>query len=405
MVKRDRDRDRVAERMVRDPSRRGKRLVEERAAYFALVNEGVGFREAARTVGVNYRTTKYWRAARATPPPGPAPREISSRFLSQAERVLIADRLREKASVRSIARELGRPASTISRESNRNAQPDGSYQPHAAQQLATARRARPKTGKPAADPVLRALVQDGSEQRWSPQRIARRLRREHPDRPEWHVTHETIYQALYVQAAGGLRREVATWPRTGRAVRRPHPRPDQRQPRMATDMVMISDRPADVEDRAVPGHWEGDLIIGARNASAIGTLVERSTRFCLLLHLPNGYTPAAVRDALIAKIRTLPTQLRRSLTWDQGSEMHYHHQFTLATDMPVYFCDPHSPWQRGTNENTNGLLRQYFPKGTDLSVHTAEHLDTVAAELNDRPRMTLDWDTPAERITTLLATN
>jgi IS30 family transposase len=216
------------------------------------------------------------------------------------------------------------------------------------------------------------------------------------------VTHETVYQALYVQAKGGLRREVASWLRTGRAQRRPHQQPDQRRPRMATDMVMISERPAEVADRAVPGHWEGDLIIGGHHQSAIGTLVERTTRYVLLLHLPDGYAPARVRDALIATIHALPDQMRRSLTWDQGSEMHYHGQFTMATDMPVYFCDPHSPWQRGSNENTNGLLRQYFPKGTDLSVHTAEYLGFVAAELNGRPRMTLGWDTPAERMATLL---
>jgi IS30 family transposase len=332
-------------------------------------------------------------------------REISSRFLSQDERILIADRVREKASVRSIAAQLRRSPSTISREIRRNRQPEGSYRPHAAQQWAVARRARPKISKLAADPVLRAIVQDGLDQRHSPQQITRRLRRDHPDRPEWHVTHETLYQALYVQAKGGLRREVTSWLRTGRAIRRPQTQPDARRPRMATDMVMISLRPAEANDRAVPGHWEGDLIIGEAHQSAIGTLVERATRFCLLLHLPDGYAPAAVRDALIAKISTLPVQLRRSLTWDQGSEMHYHGQFTTATDMPVYFCDPHSPWQRGSNENTNGLLRQYFPKGTDLSVHTAAHLDFVAAQLNGRPRMTLGWDTPAERMATLLTGN
>jgi transposase, IS30 family len=271
--------------------------------------------------------------------------------------------------------------------------------------MAASRRARPKLGKLAADPALRAVVQDGLQQRHSPEQIARRLRRDHPDRPEWHVTHETMYQALYVQAKDGLRREVASWLRTGRALRRPHTQPDERRPRMATEMVMISERPAQAEDRAVAGHWEGDLIIGAGNQSALGTLVERSTRCCLLLHLPNGYGPAAVRDALIAKIRTLPEQVRRSLTWDQGSEMHYHHQVTMATDMPIYFCDPHSPWQRGTNENTNGLLRQYFPKGTNLSTHSTEHLDFVAAERNGRPRKTLDWDTPAERMTPLLTAN
>jgi IS30 family transposase len=198
---------------------------------------------------------------------------------------VIADRLRDNTSVRAIARELGRPPSTISREKTRNQHPDGSYRPYAAHAMAAARRTRPKIGKLVADPALRAVVQDGLQQRHSPEQIARRLRREHPDRPEWHVVHETIYQALYVQARGGLRREVASWLRTGRALRRPQRQPDQRQPRMATPMVMISDRPAEVEDRAVPGHWEGDLIIGARNQSAIGRLVERNTRFCLLLHL------------------------------------------------------------------------------------------------------------------------
>jgi IS30 family transposase len=399
-----RDRDRIPEGVTRDPSRRGKRLVEERAAYFALVNQGVGGREAARQVGINYRTGKYWRAAVAAVSPAEPP-AISSRYLSLRERIVIADRVRQPGvSLRDIATGLGRPVSTITRELDRNQEPDGIYQPHQAHERAAARRPRPKTSKITADPVLRAVVQDGLDQRRSPRQIVCRLRRDHPDRPEWHVTHETIYQALYVQARGGLRREVAGWLRTGRIARRPQTRPDQRRPRMATAMVMISDRPAEVADRAVPGHWEGDLIMGAFNRSAIGTLVERATRFVMLLHLPDGYTPTAVRDALVAKIATLPAQLRRSLTWDQGSEMRLHGQFTTATGMPVYFCDPHAPWQRGSNENTNGLLRQYFPKGTDLSVHTAEHLDAVAAELNDRPRQTLGWDSPAERVTGLLTT-
>jgi transposase, IS30 family len=382
----------------------GRSLVEKRVAYFALVSAGVGFRAAARRVGVDYRLTKRWRHGRrpVRTSAGLGVREISSRFLSESERVVIADRLREQASVRSIARELRRAPSTVSREKRRNQQPGGAYQPHTAHRLAALRRARPKIGKLAADPGLRAVVQDGLDQRWSPQQIARRLRRGHPDRPEWHVTHETIYQALYLQARGGLRREVASWLRTGRVLRRPHRQPDQRQPRMATPMIMISERPAEAADRAVPGHWEGDLIMGAHNRSAIGTLVERATRYVLLLHLPNGHGPTAMRDTLTAKINTLPEQLRRSLTWDQGNEMHFHGQFTQATNMPVYFCDPHSPWQRGSNENTNGLLRQYFPKGTDLTTHTPEHLNHVATELNDRPRMTLNWDTPAERLTTLL---
>jgi IS30 family transposase len=246
------------------------------------------------------------------------------------------------------------------------------------------------------------MVQDGLDGRWSPEQIVRRLHRDFPDQPGMRVCHETIYQALYVQGRGELRRELARALRTGRAMRRPRRQAQQRQPRMATPMVMISDRPAEVEDRAVPGHWEGDLIIGKDHKSAIGTLVERTTRYVLLVHLPHGRTPALVRDALIETVQTLPEHLWRSLTWDQGSEMHRHHEFTVATNVPVYFCDPHAPWQRGSNENTNGLLRQYFPKGTDLSAHTRDHLNKVAVELNGRPRKTLDWDTPAERLTKLL---
>jgi IS30 family transposase len=252
--------------------------------------------------------------------------------------------------------------------------------------------------------VLRALIEAMLEHKCSPEQISRRLRRDFPDRDELHVTHETIYQALYVQGRGALRRELTAALRTGRAIRRPHRRPDQRQSRFTTPMVMVSDRPAEADDRAVPGHWEGDLVIGKDNGSAIGTLVERTTRYVLLVHLPAGRTAAHVRDGLLATIATLPTHLKRSLTWDQGAEMALHHEFATAADMPVYFCEPHSPWQRGSNENTNGLLRQYFPKGTDLSTHSAEHLAAVAAELNSRPRKTLGWDTPAERFTKLLNT-
>ncbi|GAA4992809.1 hypothetical protein GCM10023205_76780 [Yinghuangia aomiensis] len=218
------------------------------------------------------------------------------------------------------------------------------------------------------------------------------------------MTHETIYQALYVQGRGELRREVARALRTGRAMRRPHRSSHKRQPRMSAGMLMISERPAEAADRAVPGHWEGDLIIGKAHKSAIGTLVERSSRFVTLVHLPDGRQPTHMRDALVQAVSGLPAQLRRSLTWDQGSEMHLHRQFSTATDMPVYFCDPGSPWQRGSNENTNGLLRQYFPKGTDLAAHTRADLDAVAAELNSRPRKTLGWETPAERLAKLLTT-
>jgi IS30 family transposase len=217
------------------------------------------------------------------------------------------------------------------------------------------------------------------------------------------VSHETIYQELYVQGRGQLRRELTRCLRTGRTLRRPRRRPDQRRERGIRDKVMISERPAEVEDRAVPGHWEGDLILGKDNATAIGTLVERSSRFVMLLHLPGDHGAEQVRDAMITAMHGLPTALRQSLTWDQGVELARHTEITFALDMPIYFCDPHSPWQRGSNENTNGLLRQYFPKGTDLSVHAAADLDIVAAELNARPRKTLDWDTPAEALTRLLS--
>ncbi|GAA1277707.1 hypothetical protein GCM10009658_19420 [Planotetraspora silvatica] len=337
---------------------------------------------------------------RVVTPSGP------SRFLREDERIHIADRLRETVSIREIARELGRAPSTVSREVRRNRHPtNGQYRPHAAQARADSRRPRPKPRKIGQNPELRAYIQDHLHKRWSPEQICQSLRRSFPDRPEMHVCHETIYQALYVQGRGELRRELARALRTGRAMRKPRRLAQQRQPRYSAPMVMISERPPEVEDRAVPGHWEGDLIIGKNHASAIGTLVERTTRYVMLVHLPIDRSAERMRDALITTMQTLPAHLKRSLTWDQGSEMGRHHEFTMAADMPVYFCDPASPWQRGSNENTNGLLRQYFPKGIDLSVHTREHLDTVAAELNARPRKTLDWDTPAERLAMLLATS
>ncbi|MGR7000889.1 IS30 family transposase [Yinghuangia aomiensis] len=399
---------------IRDRSvSRGPRvLVEERRVYLQLMQQGVSHREACRVVGVNYRTGKRWRNGRAPsgrsagarPITAPAPASGPSRFLTEADRIHIADRLRENATIRRIAAELGRSPSTISREVRRNAHPDnGAYRPHAAQARADARRPRPKTGKIAANRELRGFIQARLATKWSPEQICQALRDAFPDRPEMHVAHETIYQALYVQGRGELRRELAKALRTGRARRVPRRQAQQRQPRFSTPMVMISERPAEAEDRAVPGHWEGDLIIGKDSASAIGTLVERATRYVMLVHLPNGRTAEAVRDALTTTAATLPRHLVKSLTWDQGSEMAAHGAFTLATNIPVYFCDPASPWQRGSNENTNGLLRQYFPKGTDLSVHSADHLAAVAAELNQRPRKTLGWETPAERLHKLLA--
>ena len=372
----------------------------------------MGYAEASRSVGVDRRTGYLWRRGRSItdatgqtvhyPPILPSPPPISPRFLSEDERVLIADRRHAGATIRAIAAELGRSPSTISREIHRNQNENGAYRPFDAHRKAVLRRARPKTGKIAANPHLRTLIQQMLTRRLSPEQISHRLRREHPERPELHVAHETIYQALYLQGRGELRREIARALRTGRTIRKPRRIDGQPQPRFIHPMIMISERPAEIEDRAIPGHWEGDLIIGKGGASAIGTLVERTTRYVLLVHLGARHTAEQVRDGLLSTIATLPTHLKRSLTWDQGSEMSLHQQFTLAADMPVYFCDPHSPWQRGTNENTNGLLRQYFPKGTDLCAHTPEHLAHVATELNTRPRKTLDWDTPAERLATLL---
>ncbi|WP_374103940.1 IS30 family transposase [Micromonospora sp. U56] len=369
--------------------------------------------EACRLVGINRKTGHRWRYGRMSQAkagqqdvsrPAARPSAVSGRYLSQDERIVIADQLREGASQAAIAAELRRSPGTISREIRRNRHPDsGDYQPYAAQQRADSRRPRPKLGKIAACPQLRSLVQGMLDCKHSPEQISRRLRRDFPERSELHVSHETIYQALYVQGRGELRRELSAALRTGRVVRRPRRQPGQRQPRFTHPMVMISERPAEADDRAVPGHWEGDLIIGKDNGSAIGTLVERATRYVLLVHLGAGRSADRVRDGLLAAMATLPHHLKRSLTWDQGAEMAMHHEFSIAADMPVYFCDPHSPWQRGSNENTNGLLRQYFPKGTDLAVHTGEHLAAVAAELNARPRKTLGWDTPAERLAKLLA--
>jgi transposase, IS30 family len=401
---------------------RGRRPSAARIRFLELLESGMTTSQAAREVGCNVRTGRDWakgivksnnrrytvNGVLVWSSPGRAklPREervISARFLSVEERIEIADLRRQGLSARVIAQRLNRSPSTISRELRRNAHPgSGDYRPWAAQRRAARRRARPKPGKLAGNPRLREAIADGLRRRWSPEQISRRLQLQFPEQPEMHVTHETIYQALYVQGRGELRRELARCLRTGRAVRRPQRRPDERRSRFQSPMLMISARPAEAEDRAVPGHWEGDLILGANSQSAIATLVERSTRYVLLAHLPNGHAAEQVRDALVTTITTLPAHLRKSLTWDQGCEMGAHHLITMATDMPIYFCDPGSPWQRGSNENTNGLLRQYFPKGTDLSKHAATDLAEVAAELNGRPRKTLGWETPAERLAALL---
>ncbi|MEV0416574.1 IS30 family transposase [Streptomyces sp. NPDC050448] len=326
---------------------------------------------------------------------------LHPRFLNVTEREAIADMHRAGHSLRAIGRALGRPASTVKREIDARAV-EGVYRPHRAQRAWAGSRSRPRASKLAADGPLRRYVEDKLRERWSPEQISHAVVIEFPDDESMRVSPETIYQAIYVQARGGLRREIAVALRSGRTRRKPRRSPEQRTRRFVDEMVMISERPAEVEDRAVPGHWEGDLIVGPRSESAIVTLVERSTRYVLLGHLSGGHTAEEVRDVLVPLIQTLPEHLRGSLTWDQGCEMAAHKQFTVATGVPVYFCDPHSPWQRGSNENTNGLLRQYFPKGTDLSVHSAEDLEHVAQQLNGRPRKTLDWRTPAERLRDLL---
>lgn len=402
-----------------------RQLVQERKEYLRLVDQGTPYEDACRIVGINSKTGRRWRNGRsadrrqkaALPITGVVPPHLvplteepaaSSRYLCEADRIHIADRLREMATVRTIAAELGRSPSTISREirRNRTVLSDGRwyYRPHAAQRRADKRRPRPKAAKIGQNPELRDFIQDYLARRWSPEQICHALRRRFPDRPEMHVVHETIYQALYVQGRGELRRELTRALRTGRAVRKSQRHSARRRQRFPHPMVMISERPSEVADRAVPGHWEGDLIVGSNSRSAIATLVERSTRYLVLVHLPNGHAASAVRQALADTVQTLPPHLKRSLTWDQGAEMAAHHAFSLATNIPVYFCDPGSPWQRGSNENTNGLLRQYFPKGSDLSRHSRNDLDAVAAELNSRPRKTLGWETPAECLAKLLAT-
>ena len=381
--------------------------IELERGFWRRIRAGLSVDQAAVAVGVSRPTGQrlFARCGGVTPS---LARPTSGTRLCLDERHRIAALRAAGFGVRAIAAEVGRDPATVSRELRRNANGQGGYLPAAAQARADRRaRERGRASSPAklaTNLRLRGEVQDHLVSKHSPEQAARRLRRDHPDDPEMWVSHETIYQSLYVQGRGGLRRELTVHLRTGRTRRKPRRVADHRQPRFKDEMVMISDRPAEVADRAVPGHWEGDLIMGSKESdSSVGTLVERMTRFTMLLHLPHGHSAPAVAEAMIAKMADLPDQLRRSLTWDQGAEMAHHVRIADATGLAIYFCDPHSPWQRGTNENTNGLLRQYLPKGTDLSFYGPGLLDNIAHELNGRPRKTLNWATPAEALQALLS--
>jgi IS30 family transposase len=393
-------------------------------AFWRGIASGLSTADAAVIAGASRQTGEGWfRDAGGMPPL--SLEEPSGRFLTILERERIAVGVARGEAIRHIARVIGRAPSTVKRELDRNRgrspryrpkrttkPPSQSafYSPSTAQARAERRLSRPKPSKLAATPRLRVEVQRRLRLGHSPEQIARRLRVDFPDDEGMRISHEAIYRSLFVQGRGELRRELTACLRSGRTIRKPRAR-TQRQaagsgPGKISGMVMISERPPEVEDRAVPGHWEGDLIIGKDGESQIGTLVERTTRFVMLLHLPEKRDAATVADQMISQMRRLPEQLRRSVTWDQGSEMAAHARVKTELDLRdgVFFCDPHSPWQRGTNENTNGLLRQYFPKGTDLAAYGQHYLDYVATELNDRPRKTLNWATPTEALERLLST-
>ena len=369
-----------------------------RTEFWERVRSGVSPRDAGVVMGMRKGAERWFALAGGVKSNGPGP--VSGRYLSLAEREEIAVGVARGESYRVIGARIGRPASTISREVRRNGPPKR-YRALRAQALAEERARRPKTAKLAGNDELRDWVQRHLEMKWSPEQISARLVIEFPRRRKMRVSHETIYQSIYVQGRGALRRELAVSLRTGRALRKPRRKDDERRGKIP-GMINISERPAEAADRAVPGHWEGDLLTGARGTSAIGTLVERTTRFTMLVPLPERYDAPAVAQALTPVIAGLPDALRRSLTWDQGREMKAHAQITVDADCAIYFCDPHAPWQRGTNENTNGLLRQYFPKSTPLAGHSPAHLAAVADELNGRPRKTLGWKTPAEALAEVL---
>jgi IS30 family transposase len=369
--------------------------------FWAAMARGEFITDAAAEVGTYRKRGARWLAAEGGVRPRRG-RDLKGRCLTFSEREEIALGRAGGESMRAIAGRLGRSPSTVSRELRRNAGCGGQpYRATSAHALAYERASRPKPSKLATNLALRKQVEQDLQRRYSPEQIVGRLRQEFPQDQEMWVSTETIYQSLYIQSRGALRRDLTKCLRTGRALRRPCRQAGRRKNRIP-DMINISERPAEADDRAVPGHWEGDLILGKNNLSAIGTLVERTTGYTMLVHLPDGYKAEQVRDALAAKIQTLPEILRASLTWDQGVEMRDWKQVSVAADIDIYFCDPHSPWQRATNENTNGLLRQYFPKGTNLSVHSPIDLEWVATELNDRPRKRLGFRKPIEEIGPLL---
>ena len=372
---------------------------EQVALALRLRSRGMSLREVGRQVCCDQAAVHQLERGERRRVPRPYGWQPGPGRLSVADREEISLGVGAGDSFTAIAGRLGRAVSTVSREVAAGGGRAG-YRAWRAHQRAREQARRPKRCK-LDDPVLAAAVSAQLAAWWSPQQAAARLRAEHPGDPMMQVSHETIYQSLYVQGRGELRRELARCLRSGRAARRPRRPADDRG--KIPGKVMISERPAEAADRAVPGHWEGDLIIGKGNKTAVGTLVERSTRFLLLLHLPAGYAAGQVEDAMRAAIGTLPAALARSVTWDQGHEMSRHAEFTTVTGIPVYFCDPHSPWQRGSNENTNGLLRQYMPKGTDLSLHDAAALAAIAGSLNGRPRKTLGYMTPSEKLAELIA--
>lgn len=396
---------------------------EEQEEFFDLVCSGLSLQRAATGSGVSVKAgTGWWRRSGLMSPviqlgrdgglPGSAPARVPDeprpdgrprlrRALTSEDRSAIAVALRCGCTYQQIGDLVGRDKSVVWREVNRNRGPDGSYWGPVAHRAAHERRRRPKPRKLACNPGLCQWIEDQMDDGWSPRLIGQVLRRDHPHESMSRVGHETIYQTLYVQGRGELRKDLYRQLSLKRPARKPRGHTTRTTSPYA-EAYKISERPAEVEDRAVPGHWEGDLIVGPASKSAIGTLVERSTRFTILLHLPGRHDAASVAEAMIREMAQLPDHLRRSITWDRGGELAEWERIQLELATTVYFCDPRSPWQRGTNENTNRLLRHWFEKGTDLSVHTARDLRQVADSLNRRPRPTLDLQTPAERLAALL---